>query len=40
MGHRITVLMRDPARAEARLGAPAVGWHPTEEAAPKRGTRG
>ena len=33
-GAEVTVLSRDPARAAARLGVPAVGWDPLREPAP------
>ncbi len=39
-GAEVTVLSRDPARAEAELGVPAVGWNPLSEPAPKQALAG
>jgi hypothetical protein len=39
-GAEVTVLSRDPERATARLGVPAVGWDPLSEAAPKQALEG
>ncbi len=39
-GAEVTVLSRDPARAEAKLGVPAVGWNPLSEPAPKQALAG
>jgi len=39
-GAEVTVLSRDPQRATARLGVPAVGWDPLGEPAPARALEG
>ncbi len=39
-GADVTVLSRDPERAAARLGVPAVGWDPLSEPAPKQALEG
>jgi NAD dependent epimerase/dehydratase family enzyme len=39
-GAEVTVLSRDPARAQARLGVPAVSWDPLSEPAPKHALEG
>ncbi len=39
-GAEVTVLSRNPERAAARLGVPAVGWDPLSEPAPKQALEG
>jgi uncharacterized protein (TIGR01777 family) len=39
-GAEVTVLSRNPERATARLGVPAVGWDPLSEPAPKQALEG
>ncbi len=39
-GAEVTVLSRDPARAEAKLGVKAVSWDPLNEPAPKHALEG
>ncbi len=39
-GAEVTVLSRDPERASARLGVPAVGWDPLSEPAPAHALAG
>ena len=39
-GAEVTVLSRDPERAAARLGVPAVSWDPLSEPAPKQALEG
>jgi uncharacterized protein (TIGR01777 family) len=39
-GAEVTVLSRNPGRATARLGVPAVGWNPLNEPAPRQALEG